>query len=213
MENFFRYFRDYKVLRSFYQIKRANNKSKNRMSIKIAKNARFTVAKNAKVNIEQDGHLMVGRASGKGFQRPTLLSVGAEAVLTVRGAFSIFDNSRIYVRRNAQLILGSGYVSSDALIVCSECVKIGEGAHIADGVVIRDSDDHEIIRDSYVCTAPVCIGNHVWIGHGVMILKGVTIGDGSIIGAGSVVTKDVPAKCLAVGNPAKVVREHVEWKP
>ena len=45
-----------------------------------------------------------------------------------------------------------------------------------------------------------------------IILKGVNIGDGAIIGAGAVVTKDIPSKCLAVGNPAKVIKENVEWK-
>ena len=44
-----------------------------------------------------------------------------------------------------------------------------------------------------------------------IILKGVTIGDGAIIAAGAVVTKDVPAKCVVAGNPAKVVRENVIW--
>ena len=54
---------------------------------------------------------------------------------------------------------------------------------------------------------PVKIGNKVWIGSDCTILPNVTIGDGAIIGAGSVVTKDVPANCIAVGNPAKVIRE------
>lgn len=40
----------------------------------------------------------------------------------------------------------------------------------------------------------------------------ITIGDGAIIGAKAVVVKDIPAKCLAVGNPAKVIRENVAWK-
>lgn len=55
-------------------------------------------------------------------------------------------------------------------------------------------------------TAPVTIGKNVWIGGGTIILPGVTIGDNTTIGAGSVVTKSIPANCLAVGNPCKVVR-------
>lgn len=56
-------------------------------------------------------------------------------------------------------------------------------------------------------TAPVKIGNNVWIGGGVIILPGVTIGDNSVIGAGSVVARSIPADCVAVGNPCRVIRQ------
>jgi len=45
------------------------------------------------------------------------------------------------------------------------------------------------------------------IGIGSIILPGVTVGEGAMIGAGSVVTKDIPAWTVAVGNPAKVIKE------
>jgi acetyltransferase-like isoleucine patch superfamily enzyme len=61
-------------------------------------------------------------------------------------------------------------------------------------------------------TQEVFIGNNVWIGNRAIIMKGVTIDDGAIIAAGSIVTKDVPARCLVAGVPAKVVRENVQWK-
>lgn len=63
--------------------------------------------------------------------------------------------------------------------------------------------------EQYFCRTyalPVKIGSGCWIGGGVIILPGVTIGDGSVIGAGSVVTKDIPANCVAVGNPCRVLR-------
>jgi acetyltransferase-like isoleucine patch superfamily enzyme len=46
-----------------------------------------------------------------------------------------------------------------------------------------------------------------------IILKGVTIGDGAVIAAGAVVTKDVPPDAVVAGNPARVVKEGVEWLP
>jgi acetyltransferase-like isoleucine patch superfamily enzyme len=52
----------------------------------------------------------------------------------------------------------------------------------------------------------VRIGNDVWIGMRAVILAGVTIGDGAIVGAGAVVSQDVPAHCVASGNPACIVR-------
>lgn len=44
------------------------------------------------------------------------------------------------------------------------------------------------------------------IGARSIILKGVTIGHGAVIGAGSVVAKDIPANCIAAGNPCKVIK-------
>ena len=53
---------------------------------------------------------------------------------------------------------------------------------------------------------PITIGKNVWLGGSCTLLPGVTIGDNTVIGAGSVVTKDIPANCIAAGNPAKVIR-------
>lgn len=54
---------------------------------------------------------------------------------------------------------------------------------------------------------PVHIGSNCWLGAGVIVVPGVTIGDNVVIGAGSVVTKDIPSNTVAMGTPAKVVRE------
>ena len=56
-------------------------------------------------------------------------------------------------------------------------------------------------------SSSVLIGKNVWIGGGSIILPGVIIGDGSTIGAGSVVTRSIPANCIAIGNPCKVIKE------
>ena len=65
-------------------------------------------------------------------------------------------------------------------------------------------------RDNLEAAYPITVGNNVWFGGGVKVLPGVTIGDNCVIGAGSVVTKDIPANCLAVGNPCQVVRTVAE---
>ncbi len=57
---------------------------------------------------------------------------------------------------------------------------------------------------------PVEIGSDVWVGGGAIILPGVHIGSGAVIGAGSVVTRDVPEKVFAAGNPCRVIREIAE---
>ncbi|MEX0778247.1 MAG: acyltransferase [Balneolales bacterium] len=64
--------------------------------------------------------------------------------------------------------------------------------------------------------APIKIKSGAWICQNVVILPGVTIGENSIIGANSVVRTNIPAKCIAVGNPAKVIKkwdaETKTWK-
>ena len=52
----------------------------------------------------------------------------------------------------------------------------------------------------------VTIGDNVWIGGNCVVMPGVHIGEGSVIGAGSVVTRDIPARSVAAGNPCRVIR-------
>jgi maltose O-acetyltransferase len=62
-------------------------------------------------------------------------------------------------------------------------------------------------REGWEGSAPITISDDVWLGGGVIVLPGVTIGAGTVVGAGAVVTRDLPAGALAVGNPARVVRQ------
>ena len=57
---------------------------------------------------------------------------------------------------------------------------------------------------------PVHIGDNVWLGANVVVCPGVTIGDGCVIGAGAVVTRDIPPRTFAAGNPCRVIREITE---
>lgn len=62
-------------------------------------------------------------------------------------------------------------------------------------------------RDKWETAVPITIEDNVWLGGGVIVCGGVTIGRDSVVGAGSVVTKDVPPRVLAVGSPARAVRQ------
>ena len=126
-------------------------------------------------------------------------------------AFRTCEDCYIQVESNAKLTIGSGYANVGFRLYCSEEITIGNDVAIADDVLIRDNDGHEII-DGNCEKSKIHIGNHVWIGARATILKGVTIGDGSIIAAGSIVTKDVPERAIVAGNPAKVIKTNVEWK-
>ncbi len=68
-------------------------------------------------------------------------------------------------------------------------------------------------REKWEAAQPITIGDNVWLGGGVIVLPGVSIGDDTVVGAGSVVTRDLPAGVVAVGNPARVVRELTDEEP
>ena len=111
----------------------------------------------------------------------------------------------------------STYLSNNVQVISESRISIGSGCLIGDGVLIIDSDFHDLsaaARDAsapltssaITLTAPVIIEDNVFIGSRVIILKGVTIGKDSVIGAGSVVVRSIPPGVIAAGNPAKVIR-------
>ncbi|MCE7082277.1 sugar O-acetyltransferase [Streptomyces sp. ST2-7A] len=89
-------------------------------------------------------------------------------------------------------------------------ITIGEDAQIGPNVQLLTSThplDAERRRAKWEAARPITIGDNVWLGGGVIVCPGVTIGENTVVGAGAVVTRDLPANVLAVGNPARVIRE------
>lgn len=66
-------------------------------------------------------------------------------------------------------------------------------------------DDAEFF--AWRASTPISIGHDTWIGHGAIVMPGVRIGNGAIVGSGAVVTKDVADFAIAVGVPAKTIRQ------
>ena len=86
-------------------------------------------------------------------------------------------------------------------------LEIGDDCLIGHNTVIATlNHDLSPCRRGDLHPSPVVIGRNVWIGANVTILPGVTIGEDAVIAAASVVTKDVPARALVVGSPARVIR-------
>lgn len=96
----------------------------------------------------------------------------------------------------AQAVVAAGARLGEACIINHhasadhECV-LGDGVHLAPGVTL--------------CGC-VTLGNNAMIGAGAVVLPRVTIGENTVVGAGAVVTRDLPAGVVAVGNPARIVR-------
>lgn len=101
------------------------------------------------------------------------------------------DNNRISIGNN--VLIGSG-------------VNISTASHPLDAAerIIQEQGKPQGYRTT---SAPVSIDDNAWIGSGVTIIAGVTIGKNTTIGAGSVVVKDIPANCVAVGNPCRVIKQ------
>jgi len=97
-------------------------------------------------------------------------------------------------------------------INCYLDVEIGDCALIADNVYISDFDhrfaDLDVpIKDQGIAKSRVRIGRDVWLGTKVTVARGVVIGDGTVVGANAVVTKDLPPYSVAVGVPARVIKD------
>lgn len=98
------------------------------------------------------------------------------------------------------VIYGHGGVEIGADTLISMHCRIVSSNHTvpAPGTTIRSQPD---------ILLPTRIGRDVWLGAGVTVLGGVTIGDGCVVGAGAVVTADLPPNSIALGVPARVVRQ------
>lgn len=115
--------------------------------------------------------------------------------------------------KNSEIIIGNNVGISGGIICAFEKVMIGDNTMIGANARIMDTDFHPIDPKTRrhgkedVNAKAVTIGENVLIGANSLVLKGVTIGDNSIIGANSLVVNDIPANCIAGGNPAKVIKE------
>jgi len=116
--------------------------------------------------------------------------------------------------------IGKGFVASERLHISAiNRVEIGESCLFGSGVYISDhnhggykgeeqSRPSELpIMRALISTGPIIIGSNVWLGDNVIIAGHVSIGDGVVIGANSVVTHDMPANVIAVGSPAKIIKQ------
>lgn len=102
------------------------------------------------------------------------------------------------------------FVNFNAVFLDVARITIGADVQIGPNVQLLTAThpvEAEPRRAKWEAAKPITIGDNVWLGGGVIVLAGVTIGDNTVVGAGAVVTRDLPANVVAVGNPARVVRE------
>jgi acetyltransferase-like isoleucine patch superfamily enzyme len=140
-----------------------------------------------RMTVDNWGTIIIG-------ERVQIYSHRARTVLTVYEGGTIRIGDRTFINYGSDIgATGSITIGADCLI----------GTHVS----ILDNDFHEVTqRDKVPAPRAVVIADHVWIGDRAIIMPGVTIGEGAVVGAGSVVVRDVPARSVAVGNPARIVK-------
>jgi maltose O-acetyltransferase len=110
-----------------------------------------------------------------------------------------------------QIHVGARFFANYNLVALDVArISIGDDAQIGPNVQLLTAGhpvSPEARRNKEEWGKPITIGDNVWLGGGVIVCPGVTIGDNTVVGAGAVVTRDLPSNVVAVGNPARVLRE------
>ena len=166
--------------------------------------------------------ILMARATGCEIGKGCSMAAGSDAqlgfALARRGSITVgsrcvLENGVILSPYGGSIRLGEDvYLGPSVVIFGHGGVEIGPSTLIAMHCRILSSS-HPIlprgveIRSRPDVLLPTRIGHDVWLGAGVTVLGGVTIGEGCVVGAGSVVTHDLPAYAIAVGVPARIVRD------
>jgi len=137
----------------------------------------------------------------------------------VLGSYSIVEDYATINNQVGDVVIGSASrIGLHNTIIGP--VTIGDNVLLAQNVVIAGlnhnfEDVYEPISQQGVETKPVVIEDDVWVGANSVVLPGITIGKHAVVGAGSVVTRNIPSFSVALGNPAKVIKqydaEHKQW--
>ncbi len=126
----------------------------------------------------------------------------------------IGDGSSLRCHEGSLRVGDKVVLGKDNTVNCYLDVEIGAATIVADWVYVTDfdhktSDVHVPIKDQGIVKTPVRIGPDCWIGAKASVLRGTRIGRGSVLGAHAVVRGDVPEYSIAVGVPARVVRNRL----
>lgn len=150
-----------------------------------------------------------------------LIDMGSQLTTGKNCRIEAFVNEENYQSKQKTILFGTNVTLNDNVHIAGYySVKIGNNVLIASKVFISDhnhgkysgldefSSPDVIPNDRPLSGGAVDIQDNVWLGEFVVVLPGVTIGKGSIIGAMSVVNRSIPPNSIAVGSPAKVIKQY-----
>lgn len=120
-------------------------------------------------------------------------------------------NCLVHVKEDTQI---SG--KTELAVMEGTRIEVGRDCLFSANITLRAGDSHSVIdaatggRINH--SKDIIVGDHVWIGNTVIVTKGTVIGDNSVVATGSVVAgKTFPANSAIGGNPAKVIKQGVDW--
>ncbi|HET6226842.1 MAG TPA: acyltransferase [Bacteroidia bacterium] len=166
--------------------------------------------------IKLDGRLTIGNPNREKpviSRLPSNLFFGEQSTVIIGHSVSIGPGVNIIVKDRAQLSIGSNtYFTSDSHIEIVNNVEIGSNCAISWGVTIIDDNHHQVLPATGEQKKQVKIKDHVWIGCNVTILAGSEVGKNCIVAAGSIVKGLFPDNVMIAGNPAKIVKQDINWE-
>lgn len=150
--------------------------------------------------------------------RTGLVFMGRGVEINILPNAQVHFGKRVHFLSNFSGIFGGAVEIGDNVffnkgchVVALNSLVIGDNSLFGEMVSIHDENHATDINSTPLASrgivaVPVVIGRNVWVGAKVTILQGVQIGDNAVIGANAVVTHDIPSNSVAVGIPAKVVK-------
>ena len=150
------------------------------------------------IRIRGRSHINVGKGFTTGFN----CRIDAFSSQNNKKVISIGEN--VQINDYVHIAATEGVIIENNVLIASK-VFITDHNHGRYSGKDCDTPDSAPIKRKLISNT-VIIKKNVWIGEFVTILPGVTIGEGSIIGSMSVVNKNIPARSIAVGSPARVVK-------
>jgi acetyltransferase-like isoleucine patch superfamily enzyme len=170
-------------------------------------------------------HTRRGRRFGA-FGEHSIICFPPAAILNERyihvGAYTMIGPD---VTLSAGMVEGQACLTDPVVRIGDRCL-LGRGSGVVGHLSIEIEDDVWTGHNVYITDQnhgyadlavpisrqamperPVRIGTGSWLGHGTVVLPGATVGRHVVIGANSVVRGEIPANCVAAGNPAEVVKE------
>jgi len=165
-------------------------------------------------NIYSDGLVQIGMSRCGFMHKNDWTYLNVRGKLIFKGRYSIGKGCRFDIARGAVAKIGSGYVNANSKFVIMHGIEIGDRCAISWGCEFLDEDFHELIYEGRKHkNNSIIIGDDVWVGSNVTVLKGCRIPDGCVIASGSLVASVFEKRnCLLAGNPAKVIKDNIQWK-